>query len=159
MLKVIKGKLVASNMSFALPEGFNLTLKPTGCGVHLMEFVSDKRVITGGLIYIDIQFDEAESSAKEAMEEFAEDCDLDIQDNIKPITRGKGTAYSVHYGGSGHSDMYEERYDFAPNKLNQNQVTVCVQLMANKKGRFTKTIFDVLEMPNVKAFLDSIEYF
>lgn len=158
MVKVKNGKLVASNMSFALPEGFNLTLKPTG-GVHLIEFVSDKRVIKGGLIYIDIQFDEAEFSAKEAMEEFAGDCDLHIQDNIKPITRGKGTAYSVHYDGSGYCDIYEERYDFAPNKLNQNQVTVCVQLMANRRGKLTNTIFDVLELPNVKAFLDSIEYF
>lgn len=39
-----------------------------------------------------------------------------------------------------------------------NDFKACLT-MANKKGRFTKTIFDVLEMPNVKAFLDSIEYF
>ena len=38
MVKVKNGKLVASNISFALPEDFYLTLQPTGCGAHLLEF-------------------------------------------------------------------------------------------------------------------------
>lgn len=159
MVKIKNGKLVASNISFALPEDFNLTLKPTGCGVHLLELQSDERVVKGGIIYISIQFDDAELTAQEAMQDFAEDCELDIEGDFKPITRGKGTALSVHYYGGKHCDMYEERYDFPHNKLNQNQVTVCVELMANRKGSFSKTIFEVLEMPNVKEFLDSIEYF
>lgn len=159
MVKVKNGKLVASNISFALPEDFNLTLQPTGCGVHLLQFQSEKRVVKGGIIYIDIQFDDAELTAQEAMEEFAEDCDLTIKADFKPITRGKGTALSAHYYGGEYSDMYEERYDFPRNKLNQNQVAVSVQLMANRRGKFSKTIFEVLELPNVKAFFDSVEYF
>lgn len=159
MVKVKNGKLVASNISFALPEDFNLTLQPTGCGVHLLEFKSNKGLVKGAVIYIDIQFDDAELTAQEAMEEFAEDCDLTIKGDFKPIKRGKGTALSAHYYGGEYSDMYEERYDFPRNKLKQNQVTVSVQLMASKRGVFTKTIFEVLELPNVKAFLDSVEYF
>ena len=159
MVKVKNGKLVASNISFALPEDFNLSLQPTACGVHLLEFKSEKRVVKGGIIYIDIEFEDAELTAQEAMEEFAEDCELTIKGDFKPITRGKGTALSAHYYGGEYSDMYEERYDFPRNKLNQNQVSISVQLMANKKRSFTKTIFDVLELPNVKAFLNSIEYF
>ena len=159
MVKVKNGKLVASNISFALPEDFNLSLQPTGCGVHLLEFKSEKRVVKGGIIYIDIEFEDSELTAQEAMEEIAEDCELAIKGDFKPITRGKGTALSAHYYGGEYSDMYEERYDFPRNKLNQNQVSISVQLMANKKRSFTKTIFDVLELPNVKAFLNSIEYF
>ena len=159
MVKVKNGKLVASNISFALPEDFYLTLQPTGCGAHLLEFKSGKRVVKGGIIYIDIEFENAELTAKEAMEEFAGDCDLHIKGDFKPVTRGKGTALSAHYYGGAYSDMYEERYDFPRNKLNQNQVSVSVQLMANRKGSFSKTIFEVLEMPNVKEFLGSIEYY
>ena len=159
MVKVKNGKLVASNISFALPEDFYLTLQPTGCGAHLLEFKSGKRVVKGGIIYIDIEFENAELTAKEAMEEFAGDCDLHIKGDFKPVTRGKGTALSAHYYGGAYSDMYEERYDFPSNKLNQNQVSVSVQLMANRKGSFSKTIFEVLEMPNVKEFLGSIEYY
>ncbi len=159
MVKIKNGKMWASNVAFALPEDFTLTLQPTGCGVHLLEFKSDGRLVKGAVIYIDIEFDDAELTAQEAMEEFAEDSELTIKGEFKPITRGKGTALSAHYFGGEYSDMYEERYDFPRNKLKQNQVTVSVQLMAKKRGVFPKTIYEVLELPNVKAFLDSVEYF
>lgn len=159
MVKVKNGKLVASNIAFALPEDFSLTLQPTGCGVHLLEFKSDGRLVKGAIIYIDIEFDDAEMTSQEAMEDFAGDCDLEIKGEFKPITRGKGTALSAHYFGGEYSEIYEERYDFKRNKLKQNQVTVSVQMMAKKRGVFPKTIYEVLELPTVKAFLDSVEYF
>lgn len=159
MVKVKNGKLVASNIAFALPEDFSLTLQPTGCGVHLLEFKSDGRLVKGAIIYIDIEFDDAEMTAQEAMEDFAGDCDLEIKGEFKPITRGKGTALSAHYFGGEYSEIYEERYDFKRNKLKQNQVTVSVQMMAKKRGVFPKTIYEFLELPTVKAFLDSVEYF
>ena len=40
MLKVKNGKLIASNMSFALPEDFALDLRSPGGGYHTLEFVS-----------------------------------------------------------------------------------------------------------------------
>ncbi len=159
MVKVKNGRLVASNIAFALPEDFSLTLQPTGCGVHLLEFKSDGRLVKGAIIYIDIEFDDAEMTAQEAMEDFADDCDLEIKGEFKPITRGKGTALSAHFFGGEYSEMYEERYNFKRNKLKQNQVTVSVQMMAKKRGVFPKTIYEVLELPTVKAFLDSVEYF
>ena len=153
MLKVKNGRLMASNVSFDLPEEFNLDLKLPGGQYHLLHFASEKRVIKGGVIYIDVEFEEAELTAKEAMEEFAEDCEL-------KITRGKGTAIGVHYKGTeGYSDYYEERYDFPSNKLQQNQVTVSIQLIANRGQKLGSTIEDAMKLPNVKAFLDSIEYF
>lgn len=159
MLKVKNGRLVASNMSFALPEDFNLVLKMPGGGCHLLEFESEKDMFRGGRICIDIEFEDAEETAKEAMETFAADCDLDIHGDFKEVTRGKGTAVAAHYYGAGYSDSYEERYDFPRNRLKQNQVTVYISLMSRTKKKLTKTIFDVLDLPNVKAFLDSIEYF
>ena len=98
-------------------------------------------------------------TAQEAMEDFADDCDLEIKGEFKPITRGKGTALSAHFFGGEYSEMYEERYNFKRNKLKQNQVTVSVQMMAKKRGVFPKTTYEVLELPTVKAFLDSVEYF
>ena len=111
MVKVKNGRLVASNIAFALPEDFSLTLQPTGCGVHLLEFKSDGRLVKGAIIYIDIEFDDAEMTAQEAMEDFADDCDLEIKGEFKPITRGKGTALSAHFFGGEYSEMYEERYN------------------------------------------------
>ncbi len=160
MLKVKNGKLIASNMSFALPEEFNLDLKLPGGQYHLLHFASEKRVIKGGVIYIDVEFEDAELTAKEAMKEFAEDCELKIKGEFFPVTRGKGTAIGVHYKGTeGYSDYYEERYDFPPNRLQQNQVTVSIQLLANRGQKLGSTIEDAMKLPNVKAFLDSIEYF
>ena len=64
--------------------------------VNKIKELKDKRVVKGGIIYIDIEFENAELTAKEAMEEFAGDCDLHIKGDFKPITRGKGTALSAH---------------------------------------------------------------
>lgn len=159
MLKVKNGKLVGSNISFAMPEDFNLLLKPTAVGYHLLEFESGKGIIKGGRIVIDIELAESEMTAKEAMEEFIEDCDLSIEGEFAPITRGRGTAISAHYKGAEHTDYYEERYDFKPNKIHQNQVTVSIFLMSNRHQKLGQTIYDALKLPNVKAFLDSIEYY
>ena len=41
MLKIKNGKLIASNMSFALPEDFTLDLRMPGDGYHVLEFVSE----------------------------------------------------------------------------------------------------------------------
>ncbi len=160
MLKIKNGKLIGSNMAFALPEDFKLNLKMPGGQYHILEFESEKRILKGCKIVIDVEFEEAELTAQEAMEEFIEDCELKLCGDFNPITRGKGTALAAHIKGTeGYSDYYEERYDFAPNKLKQNQVTVSIYLISNKRQKLQCSVLDALCLPNVKAFLDSIEYF
>lgn len=159
MLKVNNGKLVSSNMSFALPEDFSLDLKMPGGGYHVLEFVSDNELVKGARLYINVEFEEAELTAKEAMEEFIEDCELKLKGDFFPVTRGEGTALAAVYTGGKTSQIYEERYDFKQNSLRQNQVTVSVQLMRMKGKKLGQTIHDILELPSIKAFLDSVEYY
>lgn len=122
MLKVNNGKLVSSNMSFALPEDFSLDLKMPGGGYHVLEFVSDNELVKGARLYINVELEEAELTAKEAMEEFIEDCELKLKGDFFPVTRGEGTALAAVYTGGKTSQIYEERYDFKQNSLRQNQV-------------------------------------
>lgn len=159
MLKVKNGKLISSNMSFALPEDFALDLRSPGGGYHTLEFVSENQVVKGGIVYINIEFEKAEMTAKEAMEEFMEDNELKVKGEFVPVTRGQGTALGAFYTGEGVSFIYDERYDFPENSISQNQVSVTIQLSRLKGKKLALTIYDVLELPSVKAFLDSIEYF
>lgn len=159
MLKVKNGKLVSSNMSFALPEDFSLDLKMPGGNYHVLEFVSENEIIKGGIVYINIEFEEAELTAKEAMENFIEDCELKLKGEFFPIKRGVGTALAAFYTGGRISNIYEERYDFPLNSLHHNQVTVTIQLSRLKGKKIGCTIHEVLELPTLKQFLDTIEYF
>lgn len=117
MLKVKNGKLIASNMSFALPEDFFLDLKAPGGGYHVLEFVSKDQVVKGGIVYINIEFEKAEETAKESMEDFMENNDLKVKGEFVPVTRGKGTALGAFYTGEVVSFIYDERYDFPRNSL------------------------------------------
>lgn len=159
MVKIKNGKMWASNVAFALPEDFNLYLEPTGCGVHLLEFSSEDGVIEDGRIYIAVEFSEAEISAKEQMEEIIEVCAMEKEGNLFPVTRGKGTAIAGYYHSTGFKDHYEERYDFPENDVGKSQVSICIYIMCKPHKQLKQSIREVLELPNVKAFLDSVEYF
>lgn len=159
MVKIRNGKLFASNVAFALPEGFNLTLEPTGCGVHLLEFSSENEAIKDAKIYIDIEFVNEEIFAEEVLKEIIEDCEMENDGNPFYVTRGKGTAIAAYYHSSGFVDHYEERYDFSLNELNQNGVSIGIYLMANHQKKLKQSIREALKLPNVKAFLDSVEYY
>lgn len=159
MLKVKDGKLIASNVAFALPEGFCLDLKMPGGGYHVLEFVSKDEVVKGGIVYINIEFSNEDMTAKEAMEEFMDDNELKVKGEFFPVTRGKGKALGAFYTGEVVSFIYDERYDFPKNSIGHNQVSVTIQLSPMKRRKPKQTIYDVVELPSVKAFLDSIEYF
>lgn len=159
MLKIKEGKLIASNMSFSLPEDFNLDLRMPGGGYHVLEFKSEDEVVKGGIVYINIEFEEAEMTAQESTEEFMEDNELKNKGEFFPVTRGSGTALGAFYTGGRITYIYDERYDFPENSLKQNQVSITIQLSRMKGKKLGQTIYDVLKLPSVKAFLDSIEYF
>lgn len=159
MLKVKNGKLIASNMSFALPEDFTLDLRSACSGYHTLEFVSEDQVVKGGTVYINIQFDNEELTAQERMEEFMENNELKLKGEFLPVTRGNGTALGAYYTGGRITFIYDERYDFPENSLRQNQVSTTIQLSRIKGKKLELTIYDVLKLPIIKSFLDSIEYF
>lgn len=159
MLKIKEGKLIASNMSFSLPEDFNLDFRMPGGGYHVLEFKSEDEVVKGGIVYINIEFEEAEMTAQESTEEFMEDNELKNKGEFFPVTRGNGTALGAFYTGGRITYIYDERYDFPENSLKQNQVSITIQLSRMKGKKLGQTIYDVLKLPSVKAFLDSIEYF
>ncbi len=159
MVKIQNGKMRASNVAFALPEDFKLYLGPTGCGIHMLEFSSEEGIIEDGRIYIAIEFIEDEVSAKDLMEEIIEVCEMEKEGNLFPVTRGKGTAVACYYHSTGFKDHYEERYDFPVNDMNQRQVSICIYIMSKPHKELKQSIREVLKLPNVKAFLDSVEYY
>ncbi len=159
MLKVKNGRLIASNMSFALPEDFTLDLRSACSGFHTLEFVSEDEIVKGGIVYINIEFEEAEMTVQESMEEFMEDNELKNKGEFFPVTRGNGTALGAFYTGGRITYIYDERYDFPENSLKQNQVSTTIQLSRIKGKKLALTIYDVLKLPIIKTFLDSIEYF
>lgn len=159
MLKIKNGKLISTNVSFALPEDFALDLRSPGGRYQTLEFISENEVVKGGIVYINIEFEKAESTAKESMEDFLEDNELKVKGEFFPVTRGKGTALGAFYSGGRVSYIYDERYDFPENSFNQNQVSITIQLTKQKGKKLGVTIYDVIKLPCVKAFLDSVEYF
>lgn len=100
-----------------------------------------------------------EISAEEVLKEIIEDCEMENDGNPFYVTRGKGTAIAAYYHSSGFVDHYEERYDFSLNELNQNGVSIGIYLMANHQKKLKQSIREALKLPNVKAFLDSVEYY
>lgn len=146
-------------MSFALPEDFTLDLRSACSGFHTLEFVSEDEIVKGGIVYINIEFEEAEMTVQESMEEFMEDNELKNKGEFFPVTRGNGTALGAFYTGGRITYIYDERYDFPENSLKQNQVSTTIQLSRIKGKKLALTIYDVLKLPIIKTFLDSIEYF
>lgn len=159
MLKVKNGKLIATNVSFALPEDFTLDLRMPGGAYHVLEFVSENEVVKGGVVYIHIELSNEELTAKERMEEYMENNELKAKSEFFPVKRGKGEALGAFYTGGTITFIYDERYDFPENSLGQNQVCITIQLSRLGKKKLEQTIYDVLKLPTVKAFLDSVEYF
>ncbi len=159
MLNIKNGKLIASHVSFALPEDFTLDLRSPGGGYHVLEFFSEDQVVKGGIVYINIELEKAEVTAKEAMEDFMENNELKIKGEFFPVTRGKGTALGAFYTGEAVSFIYDERYDFPEDTIGHNQVSITIQLSPMRRRKPKQTIYDVVELPSVKAFLDSVEYF
>ncbi len=156
MKNIKDGKLYGSNYSFALPERFN-RVAGSDC------FSGDDLVfgsIDNDYLSIVIYFEKEGHSAKNAMREMLDkNSSLIKMSDFLSVKRGKGVRVGLYYNNTfGATRHYAERYDFKKNKDGETQIFIDISLWQGR-DKDRQIIQEVLELPAVKAFLDSIEYF
>ena len=158
VIRYSKGKMTHTNFSFDIPENYDLELQPEcGAGYSLLIFHSpDDKII------IEINVSHIEGSARDGFEEVMADEFIPhkIIRDYAEVKRGKGTALSLCYGAAGNwCPTYREIYTFEKNKYGENCVDIQVYLFSRKKKKIDMTILEALEVPDIKTFLNSIEYY
>lgn len=161
MLKIKENILHGSNYSFALPQGFNLILNRDIFSCNKLEFVSDD-----GIVRIEMYFLQDCHSAKEDLQDVIDDSDFIKMGDFISVKRGNGTAtglfFKNNYGTEEYcyctEEHYEERFDFKENENGETQIDVDIYVWSEKEN-LNISIYQALELPNVKAFLESIQYF
>lgn len=156
MRNIKDGKLYGSNYSFALPERFNRV-------VGLYGFSEDDLVFASAdneYLHIVIYFEKECHSAKNDMQAmFDENRHLIKLSDYVLTKRGEGVGIGLYFENTfGATQHYGERYDFKKNKEGETQLFIDISL-GSGRGKDRQTIQEVLELPTVKAFLESIEYY
>jgi len=155
MLKIKNGKLYGLNYSFALPEGFNLVISSIIPFGEELEFMSDDRSLV-----IKINFNKKSHSTEiDTQGMFYVDRGV-LTSNFFQIKRGKGIAVGYYIENEYFcGKFYGERYSFKKNKVGETQLDIEIILWDCIRERMPlSNIQEALKLPNVKAFLESIEY-
>lgn len=157
MFKIKNGRLISPEIVFELPEGFNLTINDPYCFEDALRFISDKKVVMYGRMIIELMFCKANISAKEVGKYGV--YGSQIRSEVFPVTRGIGTAYGAYYNGiPGFMDIYTEKYDCKEPINGANQFVMNIFLRASKGKKLTQRIEDMMQLPLITKFLDSVGY-
>lgn len=156
MFKIKDGKFTSKEVSFDLPEGFNLVINDCAPILNLVRFVSDKKVIKYGRVFIEIALRKTKTPDEYDMTK-AHDYGGKAISEVFEVTRGKGTAKAAYFKNS-YMDVYEEHYLLKEPIDGDNILKVRVYNRAGKGQKLTSTIGESLQLPIVKKFLDSIQY-
>ena len=153
VIRYSKGKMKHINFSFDMPENYDLELY---CDRALVFHSADDKIV------IEIKVGFLEEEAKEYYEDLIADEMFELQKltDYAEVKRGKGTALSLCYGAAGNwCPTYREIYTFKKNKYGENCVDIQVYLFSREKKKIDMTILEALEVPDIKTFLSSIEYY
>lgn len=155
MLKIKNGKLYGSNYSFALPEGFYLNVSSAvKFGSKRLELAS-----IDGLIIMIYFHNRGCCAKKETQEIIDANSNLIKMDDFIPIKRGACEGIGLYYRDEvAKVEHYEEMYDFKKNRYGETQIDIDISLSISKYGNI-QSIREAIELPTIKAFLESIEYF
>lgn len=154
-LKYNNGVFSHSNFSFSFPENFYFKLyDDSGFQSNVLSFCSEDKKI-----HLEIEIGYCEETLDEYFEElFSNDERKKLSDFIT-VKRGNGKACGTYYVFKDNSTpTYEEVYYFKKNKYGENVVRVAVYLWNGNK-KINKTIFEAVEIPEVKAFLNGFKYY
>ncbi|MBD5632152.1 MAG: hypothetical protein HDP34_02855 [Clostridia bacterium] len=153
MFKIQNGKICGTNFLFAFPEGFILKSDTDFLSCEALEFISD-----GGNVKIQIYLVKDSRSAQQDTQDIIEDSGFIKIDEFVSVIRGNGMGIGVCYKSPcENEEHYEERYDFNKNIYGETQLDIDISLRTDK-SKPEKTIYQALEFPAVKSFLQSIEY-
>ncbi len=155
MVKIKDGRAYGSNFSFALPKGFKR--------IEGIEFMSDDDLVFASqdneYFNIIIYFEkESHSAIIDMVKMFGDNNCLIKMGDFVSVKRGQGVGIGIFYENTfGATQHYEERYDFEKNEYGETQIHIDICLWSGRK-KDRQTIQEALELPAVKAFLESIEY-
>lgn len=156
MFKIKNGKLISKEVSFEMPEGFNLVINDCAPILNLVRFVSDKKVIQYGRVFIEIALRKTKNPEEYDMTRLHDYGGTAVGEPFD-VTRGKGTAKAAFFKNS-YMDAYEEHYLLKEPIDGDNILKVRVYNRAGKGQKLTSTIGETLQLPIVKKFLDSVQY-
>lgn len=156
MFKINDGKVCGSNFSFDLPQGFNRVEGLDCFSVDDLVFGSADNKYLHVVIYF---YKERQTARQDMQKMFDENSALIKLSDFIEVNRGHGTGIGVFYENSfGATQHYEERYDFKNNKFGAVQICIDISLYSGR-GKNRQTIQNALQLPAVKAFLESLKYF
>lgn len=151
---ISKGKFVGEYISFIPPEGFMFDICRDECKRHINFFSIDCS------IDINIVLEKETTKGADGLVDYLTENDLYMLGEPRNLKRGNGSAFGVYYGETDKSAIgYKEVHDFyRTNGLLETKVSV--EIRANSWRRiFSNPIYQVLGFPEIKTFLDSIEYY
>lgn len=156
MSKINDGKVCGSNYSFDLSQGFNRVEGLDCFSVDDLVFGSADNKYLHVVIYF---YKERQTARQDMQKMFDENSALIKLSDFIEVKRGQGTGLGIFYENTfGATQHYEERYDFKINKFGAVQICIDISLYSGR-GKDRQTIQNALQLPAVKAFLESLKYF
>ena len=157
MFKIKNGRFISKEVSFDMPEGFNLVLNDCYPMFNLVRFASDNKVIKYGRVFIEISLQNSKNPESYDMAKL-HDYGAQVRSEPFEVTREKGTAKAAYFTSGEYMDVNEEHYLLKEPINGDNLFKVRVYNRAAKGKKITAAVEDSLQMPIVKKFLDSIQY-
>lgn len=158
MFKIKNGRMIGKEVLFDIPEDFDLTLNDCYLLLNGIRFVSRKKVIKYGAVFIEIMLRNTKTVDRLHLDNL-NDYGAKIRSEPFEVKRGTGTATAAYYSSDrSYMDVYEEKYILKEPIRGDNLFILRVINRAGKGKKITAAVEDTLQMPNVKAFMDSIQY-
>lgn len=154
MFRISNGKFIGERFSFIPPDNFYITLRQSEFNDNGFKFVSLERSIE-----ITVCIEKGEGTEEEGLKEFAEDMNYFLLSGFKTVKRGSFSGVGAFFGEYPNSaSVYRELHNFYMNNNLENRVSVTVEA-TNWRRTEVNPVYEVLKVPPVKEFLESIEYF
>ncbi len=155
MYRLQNGKFLGANIAFIPPDLYNIDFTQNECiDIECLKFISldNSIVIT---ICIEKNMPDEETSLKE----FTRDNNYYRLTKFEKIKRGNRYGLGAYYGKTEYTaTTYREVHHFKLNDNLENQVSVMISA-AKWRLNELNPIYSILGVPQVKFFLDNLEYF
>lgn len=154
MFRISNGKFIGERFSFIPPDNFYIALRQSEFNDNGFKFVSLERSIE-----ITVCIENGIGTEEEGLEAFAEDMSLYLLSDFKTVKRGSFNGVGAFFGEYPNSaSVYREQHNFYMNNNLENRITVTIEATGWRRTD-VNPVYEILEVPPVKEFLESIEYF
>ena len=154
IFRLDKGKFCSEYISFIPPEGFNMHLQTDELD-RSIKFTS-----IDGSVVLTVRLEQDAASGIDGLVDYLTKKNYYILTEPCEVKRGNSSAFGAYYGQFPNSaSSYREvhNFRFATDYL-ENRVSVEIEAQGWRRNK-TNPIYEILGMPPVKSFLDSVEYY